>query len=57
MELMFGKARALQKDMTELRMRIGNLGASRNLFCNINTALLHCSTVTLQISLIFCILK
>jgi len=57
MELMFGKARALQKDMTELRMRRENLVASRNLLCNINTAILHCSAVTLQVNLIFYILK
>jgi len=56
MELMFGKARALQ-DMTELRMRGENLGATRNLFCNINTAILHCSTATLQVNKIFYIVK
>jgi hypothetical protein len=63
MELMFGKARALQ-DMTELRMRGEHLGASRNLFCNINTAILHCSTAilhcstaNLQVNLIFYIVK
>jgi hypothetical protein len=57
MELMFGKARALQKDMTELRMRRENLGASRNLFRNINRAILHCSTVSVQVNLLFYILK
>jgi hypothetical protein len=56
MKLMFGKARALQ-DMTELRMRGENLGANRNLFCNINTAIVHCSTATLQVNTIFYIVK